>query len=208
MLRLTGEKMSKSLGNIEGLAEALERVGRETLLVFFAQAHYRSPVDYTDATLEQATQTAAGLREALRNARRYAAAAGGGTDEGIRAQADRAFEGFKAYMADDLDTPRALAELHGLARAINTAVAAGMADPQAVAYAADLLVRALDVLGLASLDSNPEASADALALAEERAAARAAGDYARADELRDRIAELGFSVRDTPQGPQVVPLDA
>ena len=54
MLRLTGEKMSKSLGNIDGLAEALERVGRETLLVFFAQAHYRSPVDYSDTTLEQA----------------------------------------------------------------------------------------------------------------------------------------------------------
>ena len=54
MLRLTGEKMSKSLGNIEGLAEALERVGRETLLVFFAQAHYRSPVDYSDSALEQA----------------------------------------------------------------------------------------------------------------------------------------------------------
>jgi cysteinyl-tRNA synthetase len=110
-------------------------------------------------------------------------------------------------MADDLDTPRGLAELHGLARAINTAVGAGTADPRAVAYAADLLVRALDVLGLASLDTSPEASADALALAAERAAARAAGDYARADELRDRIAELGFSVRDTPQGPQVVPLD-
>ena len=76
MLRLTGEKMSKSLGNIDGLAEALERVGRETLLVFFAQAHYRSPVDYSDATLEQASATAAGLREALRNARRYAAADG------------------------------------------------------------------------------------------------------------------------------------
>src|SRR4029079_2787372 len=74
-------------------------------------------------------------------------------------------------------------------------------------YAADLLVRALDVLGLASLETNPEASADALALAVERAAARAAGDYARADELRDEIAALGFSVRDTPQGPQVVPLD-
>ena len=60
-----------------GLAEALERVGRETLLVFFAQAHYRSPVDYSDATLEQAAAAAAGLREALRNARRYAAAGGG-----------------------------------------------------------------------------------------------------------------------------------
>jgi cysteinyl-tRNA synthetase len=70
------------------------------------------------------------------------------------------------------------------------------------------LLQALDVLGLASLGSGTEAPAEALALAEERAAARAGGEYARADELRDRIAELGFSVRDTPQGPQVVPLDA
>ena len=207
MLRLTGEKMSKSLGNIEGLAEALERVGPETLLVFFAQAHYRSPVDYSDVTLQQASSTAAGLREALRNARRYAAAPGDGGDAAIRAQAKASFEGFARYMADDLDTPRALAELHGLSRALNTAVAGAEADAKAVAHAADLLVRALDVLGLASLDSNAEASAGALALAEERAAARGAGDYARADELRDRIAELGFSVRDTPQGPQVVPLD-
>jgi cysteinyl-tRNA synthetase len=208
MLRLTGEKMSKSLGNIDGLAEALERVGRETLLVFFAQAHYRSPVDYADATLEQASATAAGLREALRNARRFAAAGGdGGGDTAIRDEAQAAFERYAAYMADDLDTPRALAELHGVARAINTAVAAGVADPSAVADAADLLVRALDVLGLASLDRAPEASAEALALAGERAEARAGGDYARADELRDRIAALGFGVRDTPQGPQVVPLD-
>ena len=72
--------MSKSLGNIDGLAEALERVGRETLLVFFAQAHYRSPVDYSATTLDQASATADGLREALRNARRYAAAGGGGSD--------------------------------------------------------------------------------------------------------------------------------
>jgi cysteinyl-tRNA synthetase len=205
MLRLTGEKMSKSLGNIEGLAEALERVGRETLLVFFAQAHYRSPVDYSDSALEQASATAAGLREALRNARRYAA--GGGNDATPPGDAADAFERFAAYMADDLDTPRALAELHGLARDINVAVAGGEADPSGVAAAADLLVRALDVLGLASLDSNEEASAEALALAEERATARSAGDYARADELRDRIAALGFSVRDTPQGPQVVALD-
>jgi cysteinyl-tRNA synthetase len=205
MLRLTGEKMSKSLGNIEGLAEALERVGREALLVFFAQAHYRSPVDYSDSTLEQASQTAAGLREALRNARRYAA--GAASDATPPGYAAGAFERFAAYMADDLDTPRALAELHGLARDINVAVAGEEADPSGVASAADVLVRALDVLGLASLDSNEEASAEALALAEERAAARSAGDYARADELRDSIAALGFSVRDTPQGPQVVPLD-
>jgi cysteinyl-tRNA synthetase len=199
--------MSKSDGNIEGLAEALERVGRETLLVFFAQAHYRSPVDYTETTVKQATATAAGFREALRNARRYAGAQGDGAEAGIRDQAEAAFERFGAYMADDLDTPRALAELHGLAHSINTAVAGGRALGEAVSDAADLLVRALDVLGLASLDSSAEASQEALALAEERAAARASGDYAAADRLRESIAALGFSVRDTPQGPQVVPLD-
>ena len=122
MLRLSGEKMSKSEGNIEGLAEALERAGRETLLVFFAQAHYRSPVDYSDAALEQAGAAAAGLREALRNARRYAAAATGG-DAALSGQAEAGFARFAGHMADDLNTPRALAELHGLARALNTATA-------------------------------------------------------------------------------------
>jgi len=149
------------------------------------------------------------LREALRNARRYAAVQSGPGHEGaLREAAEASFARFAGYMADDLDTPRALAELHVLARAINTAVAGEDADPAAVGAAADLLVRALDVLGLASLDQEAVTSDEARALAVERAEARAAGDYARADELRDRIAELGFSVRDTPQGPQVVPLDA
>ncbi|MEY2517918.1 MAG: hypothetical protein QOJ89_5282, partial [bacterium] len=90
---------------------------------------------------------------------------------------------------------------------INVAVAEATDAPGDVSAAGDLLGRALDVLGLAGLDSEEETSDEALALAVERAAARAAGDYARADELRDRIAALGFGVRDTPQGPQVVPLD-
>jgi cysteinyl-tRNA synthetase len=207
MLRLTGEKMSKSLGNIDGLADALGRWGRETLLVFFAQAHYRSPVDYSEAALEAASAAADGLREALRNARRYAASGADGDGVAVLAEAQAAFDRFTAHMADDLNTPRALAELHGLARAINTAASGTDALPVAVAGAADLLVGALDVLGLASLDVQVEASGEARALAVERAAARDAGDYARADELRDRIAALGFTVRDTPQGPQIVPLD-
>jgi cysteinyl-tRNA synthetase len=205
MLRLAGEKMSKSEGNIDGLAEAIERVGRETLLVLFAQAHYRSPLDYSEETLQQASATAAGLREALRNARRYAASSAG--DPEPPEYARTAFARFTGYMADDLDTPRALAELHGLARDINVAVAEGAATPSGVAAAADQLARALDVLGLASLDREAETSEEALALAVQRATARAAGDYVRADELRGRIAALGFAVRDTPQGPQVVPLD-
>ena len=112
-------------------------------------------------------------------------------------------------MADDLDTPRALAELHGLAHAHQHGGRGAVRPaPRAVADAADQLVRALDVLGLASLDRSHEAPAEALALGRgARPPPARRGDYARADELRDRIAELGFGVRDTPQGPQVVPLD-
>ena len=125
----------------------------------------------------------------------------------MRDEAQAAFGRFGEHMADDLNTPRALAELHGIARALNSAASGTAALPGSVSHAADTLVRALDVLGLASLDVQVEASCEALALAVERADARSAGDYARADELRDRIAALGFAVRDTPQGPQVVPLD-
>ena len=98
---------------------------------FFAQAHYRSPVDYTDATLEQATADSGGpprgaaQRAALR-ARRTAAAPTTPSDGGR----DAAFRRFAAYMADDLDTPRALAELHGLARALNVAVGRGRGRPR------------------------------------------------------------------------------
>jgi cysteinyl-tRNA synthetase len=110
-------------------------------------------------------------------------------------------------MTEDLDTPRALAQLHAIAHLINRDVARSISDLGSVKDAADLLVNGLDVLGLASLDVQAEASGEARELAAERADARSAGDYARADELRDRIAALGFAVRDTPQGPQVVPLD-
>jgi cysteinyl-tRNA synthetase len=208
MLRLASEKMSKSEGNVESLRDALASHGRETLLAFFAAAKYRNPVDYTEATLEQARRTTAGLREALGNARRYAAAAGGSSDRAVAERAQEAGRAFDEALANDLDTPAALAVLHGLATDLNRAVAAGEADPAAVGEAADALVACLRVLGLDSLDGGAagdgEAPSEVQALLAEREAARAARDFARADEARDAIAAHGFDVRDTPQGPQLV----
>ena len=210
MLRLTGEKMSKSLGNIERLAEALERVGRETLLVFFAQAHYRSPVDYTDATLEQAAPTAA---RPARGAAQRPSLRGGGRRRGRRGAsargAKRHFEGFTAlHGRRSRHTARAGRAARPGARASTRRSPAAWPMPQAVARTPPICSCARSTCSAwPRSTAAAETSAEALALAEERAAARAAGDYARADELRDRIAELGFSVRDTPQGPQVVPLD-
>jgi cysteinyl-tRNA synthetase len=97
MLRLSGEKMSKSLGNIDPLHEVLDRWGAETLLVFFLRAHYASPVDYTDDALEQAKATAETLRNRLRDG-------GEGRDAKLEAAVVEALD-------DDFNTPRALALL-------------------------------------------------------------------------------------------------
>jgi cysteinyl-tRNA synthetase len=98
MLRFTGEKMSKSLGNVETIQEALDRWGPETLLVFFLTAHWRKPIDYSDETVAAAAARAERLREAFRGP---AVAAGDGE-----------WERFAAALEDDFNTPDALAILH------------------------------------------------------------------------------------------------
>jgi cysteinyl-tRNA synthetase len=98
MLRLSGEKMSKSLGNIVSLREALDTWGRETLLLYFMTAHWRKPIDFSEDVLEQA----AAQVETLRNAFRLPSEpAPGGT-----------WERFEDALADDFTTPEALALMH------------------------------------------------------------------------------------------------
>jgi cysteinyl-tRNA synthetase len=94
MLRQSGEKMSKSLGNIDRLADALDRWGAETFIMYLLQAHYASPVDYDDPALERARAACATLRNRLR--------AGSGEDPELRAAVCEALDG-------DFGTPEALA---------------------------------------------------------------------------------------------------
>jgi cysteinyl-tRNA synthetase len=97
MLRLAGEKMSKSLGNIVSLREAIETWGRETLLVYFLGGHWRKPLDYSDEVLRQAAAQA----ESFRNVFRQPSEPGGN------------WEAFATALDDDFNTPEALAILHG-----------------------------------------------------------------------------------------------
>jgi cysteinyl-tRNA synthetase len=174
MLRFTGEKMSKSLGNVATLRDALDEWGRETLLLFFLGAHWRKPVDYSDDTLAQA----AARLETLRNAFTLAPAA---PDQGL-------WSGLAAALDDDFDTPRALAVLHEWA-----------SNGQL-----ELLERGLALFGLGSLAVRAEAPAEVVALAERRAQARANRDFETSDGLRDELAALGWEMRDEPGGGHVL----
>jgi len=98
MLRFTGEKMSKSVGNVATIAEVLDEWGPETTLVFFLTARWSSPIDYSDETMAAARARADGLREIFRNPSEPAA--------------DGAWERFQSTLDDDFNTPDALALLH------------------------------------------------------------------------------------------------
>ncbi|HLM34160.1 MAG TPA: cysteine--tRNA ligase [Gaiellaceae bacterium] len=98
MLRFAGEEMHKSAGNDVSLKDALDRWGRETLLVFFLSGHWRKPLDYSDESLRAAEARAEGFREVLRNPSQPAA--------------EGAWERFEAALDDDFNTPAALAIMH------------------------------------------------------------------------------------------------
>ena len=97
MLRLAGEKMSKSLGNIVALREALDEWGRETVLVYFLGGHWRKPIDYSDEVLGQARAQAESFRNVFRG----------------KSEAVGDWETFAAALDDDFNTPEALAAMHG-----------------------------------------------------------------------------------------------
>jgi cysteinyl-tRNA synthetase len=177
-----GEKMSKSVGNILPLHEALDVHGRDALVLYFAGGHYRQPIAWGAEPLAQAAAGVARIREA---GRRLVAAP---SPADLRPLHDRFF----AALADDFNTPEALAAMWEWIREANRR-GAGVGDGD--------LREMLSVLGLENLLEASAAAPDAVAaLAAERRAARAGGDYARADELRAQIESLGWSVRDTPDG--------
>jgi cysteinyl-tRNA synthetase len=189
MLQLGGEKMAKSVGNIELLSEALERWGRDTLIWFFASGHYRQPVQYSEETLTQARNTVAAVREFARTL------APGESSEALAVHRDAFFDA----LADDFNTPAALAQLHAWTRAAREAGETGDAH----------LREMLGVLALENLlDRGREPGPGDLALLEQRQAARAAKDFGEADRLRDELTARGWSVRDTAAGAELVGLDS
>ncbi|GIW14478.1 MAG: cysteine--tRNA ligase [Tepidiforma sp.] len=190
LLQLGSEKMSKSIGNLVSIQEALDRYGADALRLFVITSHYRSPVTYSEEALEAARAGAERLRHA-------ASAEGGSAPADIDHEAVRAR--FIEAMDDDLNTPRALAALFELARDINRAAAAG-AD---IGPARATLRELCGVLGL-TLEA-PAARSLAAApfidlLVEIRAELRAAKQWALADRIRERLASLGIELQDSADG--------
>jgi cysteinyl-tRNA synthetase len=187
MVRIDRGKMSKSVGNVFALHEAIARYGRDALLMYFCGAHYRQPIEFDDERLEEAQARCTRIREAAR----------GLTDGASPAWSAPLRERFGDALAADFNAPRALAEVFDWVREVNRTGPAGDADLRAM----------LDVLGLANLleRQSVEVPAEIRSLADARERARARRDFARADELRDELRGLGWEIRDGPDGPELLP---
>jgi cysteinyl-tRNA synthetase len=170
LLRFTGSKMSKSEGNIVTIREAVERWGREAILVYFMTGHWSKPIDFSEETMAAAQARVDGFREVLR----------------AKSHPIGDWDAFAHALEDDFNTPEALAVLHG------------WRDH-------DLLRRALEIFGLASLADAVDAPREIVELAERRRDARAARNFDEADRLRSEIEAAGWEARDVADGFQLVP---
>ena len=190
MLTFDGRKMSKSLGNVLLVHELLKSQPAEALRLRLLSGHYRQPLDWSEAAINQAISTLDGWYRVLRDLAAVEVAAG---DLPVP-------EGVETALCDDLNTPQALAEL---------AVLADAARQSGTAVAKASLLGGGALLGL--LQQDPEAwfkrsgqqSVDPArieALLEERRAARAARDFKRADAIRDELADMNIAIEDGAQG--------
>ena len=175
LLELTGEKMSKSLGNIVSLRDVFQEWGREAILLYFMNSAWRKPIDFSDEVMAQASATA----ETFRN---YFV--------GLEAEPEEIErDALARLLDDDFNTAEALALFH---------------DWRARGQTASLRW-GLELFGLGDLAKAVSAPAELVELAEKRQEARASRDFEEADRLRGEIEDQGWEVRDVAEGFELVP---
>jgi cysteinyl-tRNA synthetase len=186
LVQIDEEKMSKSVGNIFQLSEAIERYGGQTVVAYLASGHYRQPLAFSDEQLSEAAARVDRIRNYLRDA------PGGERDPFLVEKR----QVFLDALADDFNTPQAFAVLFEI-------VAEG--NKRELAGARQALEELLPLLGLDSLLAEEEpAPPEAEDLLAQRQEARAAKEFDRADSLRDQLADLGWEVRDESGGARLV----
>lgn len=208
MLMIRGEEMHKSLGNFITLEQAFERWDPMVIRFFILQSHYRGPLDVTEEALDAAKRGLERIYGVIRTVRRrLESAPEGPVPNEIESMLEESRRDFEAAMDDDFGTPEAIAVLFNLTRNINAWLAeTSQPSKESLQAINGLLTRlAGDVLGLLPEGFDEQAGAglapELIALLiEVRNELRKQRQFATADRIRDRLAELGIQLRDTPQG--------
>ena len=192
LLKIGDDKMSKSTGNVISVREALDEFSPAALRLFFLSSHYRNPLVYSE-------QNIAAQERAIERLR-YAAGEDGESAQGEPLDAASYTDRFTEAMDDDLNTPRALAVMFDLSRDINR----GKEEGKDVSPARKALREMAEILGIDLSVANAKSSGDAAPfvdlLVDVRTRLRAAKQFEMADQIRDKLSELGVTLEDSASG--------
>ncbi len=206
-INVDGKKMSKSLNNFFTVRDIRKNYSGDVIRFFLLSGHYRSPINFSDTLMEQSKQGYERIATAIETLEFLKS---NGSDEAMADEAakiaslDKHREKFIEVMDDDLNTADGIAAIFELVSEINLDVKDGASK----SFAEEALRRVkelTDVLGLFGGEDEEEGIGDDIqALIDERQAARKEKNWARADEIRDQLAAMGITLKDTPQGVQVI----
>ncbi len=211
-LTVNGVKMSKSLGNFLTIKDALKLYRPEVIRAFILSAHYRGTLDYSREAMQAAEQGIRRLHNTVRAIRarmKETAMPEGTADLSYMNDLEPYREAFLSAMDDDFNTPKAMAALHDLARAVNRMLDSGQPVARGTLAAIDQMFSELggQILGIIPDQLEPPEVRSGLVdglmqlILDLRQEYRAAKDWAHADAIRQRLAELGIIVEDRPEGP-------
>ncbi len=202
MMQLSGEKMSKSLGNLITIEQFLEQSDPDVLRMMVLNTGYRSPLTYNSEVVDQTTKALERLRNALKPAFAESTGASAEILKSLNEQRSKTKEKFITIMDDDFNTAGALGQLFDLVRVINQARDAG-ATPEELLGAQNQLRELADIFGL-QLEKSQEGKAEAAPfidlLINLRRALREEKQWAMSDLVRDQLKELGVLLEDNKDG--------
>ncbi len=206
-ITIDNEKMSKSLGNFFTVRDILEKYSGEVIRFFLLSAHYRNPVNFSHELMEQAKNGLLRMNNCKENLVYLMDA---GADGEMTEKEKEELEGYNKYreafieaMDDDLNTADGISAIFELVTAINTAVKDGATKKFAETSKAALMELAT-VLGLLQCEADNRVDDEIQKLVDERQEARKNKNFARADEIRDILKAQGITLKDTPQGVQII----
>ena len=210
-ITINQEKMSKSLGNFFTVKEILDKYPAEVLRFFIVSTHYRSPLDFSDARLDEAASSLTRLKNALDNLKELTKMPSADDKSGstLSAKADEAKKDFYEAMDDDFNTALAIADMFDLAKEINiyyNEVTSGKAacNKNAVDKALSVFNEMADIIGILGEDDTKtdDGLVDSLMnlIISIRQDARKNKDWATADKIRDELKAIGITLEDSPTG--------
>lgn len=204
-INVDSKKMSKSLGNFFTVRDAAKVYGYETIRFFMLSSHYRSPINYSadvlvsaKAGLERLYTTKNNLEFEIKSAKTQKMT---DAEAAKLSEYDRFREKFCEKMDDDLNTADAISVIFDFARSINSQ------QIESAEFGTKLLGKFMELCGVLNIlanDIQAEIPADVRALVDERTAARSNRDFAKADEIRNRLSEMGVILEDTKDGVKVL----